>query len=162
MKVLSLTQPWATLMAIGEKRIETRSWSTRHRGPLAIAAAKGFPVECQRLCFERPFAEALARGGITTLAPIMEARGHILAIVDVIDCLPTDGEFVRRSLLRPIIAPTGQSEMVFGDYSTGRFGWLTDNLRRLATPIAAKGALGLWEFPDSALAIAGTPGKETK
>ncbi len=148
MKVLSLTQPWATLMAIGEKRIETRSWSTRHRGPLAIAAAKGFPRECQRFCFEPPFAEALARHGITTLAPLMEARGHILAVVDVIDCLPTDGDFVQRAILRPFIVPTGKSEMVFGDYSRGRFGWTTDELRRLRTPIAAKGALGLWEFSD--------------
>lgn len=30
---ISLWQPWATLMAIGAKTIETRSWSTRHRGP---------------------------------------------------------------------------------------------------------------------------------
>jgi hypothetical protein len=41
MKVLSLTQPWATLAAIGAKKIETRSWSTAYRGPLAIHAAKG-------------------------------------------------------------------------------------------------------------------------
>ena len=43
MKALTLTQPWATLVAIGAKRIETRSWRTSYRGPLAIHAAKGFP-----------------------------------------------------------------------------------------------------------------------
>lgn len=32
MKALSLTQPWATLMAIGAKRIETRSWGAAYRG----------------------------------------------------------------------------------------------------------------------------------
>lgn len=41
MKGLSLTQPWATLVAIGAKRIETRIWATSYRGPLAIHAAKG-------------------------------------------------------------------------------------------------------------------------
>lgn len=41
MKAITLTQPWATLVAIGAKRIETRSWATRYRGPLAIHAAKG-------------------------------------------------------------------------------------------------------------------------
>ena len=40
MKVLSLWQPWATLMAIGAKKIETRHWYTRYRGPLVIHAAK--------------------------------------------------------------------------------------------------------------------------
>lgn len=39
MKVLSLHQPWASLIALGVKTIETRSWSTQYRGPLAIQAA---------------------------------------------------------------------------------------------------------------------------
>ena len=41
MKALTLTQPWATLVAMGAKRIETRSWTTNYRGPLAIHAGKG-------------------------------------------------------------------------------------------------------------------------
>lgn len=32
-KVLSLKEPWASLIAFGPKRIETRSWRTRYRGP---------------------------------------------------------------------------------------------------------------------------------
>ncbi|MFL5577327.1 MAG: ASCH domain-containing protein [Gemmatimonadaceae bacterium] len=43
MKALTLTQPWATLVAIGAKTIETRSWPTHYRGEVAIHAAKGFP-----------------------------------------------------------------------------------------------------------------------
>lgn len=39
MKVLTLHQPWASLIALGVKTIETRSWSTQYRGPLAIHAA---------------------------------------------------------------------------------------------------------------------------
>ncbi len=41
MKALSLLQPWATLVVIGVKQIETRSWSTAYRGPLLIHASKG-------------------------------------------------------------------------------------------------------------------------
>jgi activating signal cointegrator 1 len=41
MKALTLLQPWASLVAAGLKTIETRSWSTRYRGPLAIHASKG-------------------------------------------------------------------------------------------------------------------------
>lgn len=43
MKALTVHQPWATLIAIGAKRLETRSWSTSYRGPLAIHAAKSRP-----------------------------------------------------------------------------------------------------------------------
>src|SRR6202030_2406661 len=50
MKALTLTQPWATLVAIGAKRIETRSWPTLYRGPLAIYAAKRFPKWAQDTC----------------------------------------------------------------------------------------------------------------
>ena len=40
MKALSLTQPWASLVADGRKTTETRSWLTHYRGPLAIHATK--------------------------------------------------------------------------------------------------------------------------
>lgn len=40
MKALSLWQPWASAIALGSKRIETRDWPTRYRGLLAIHAAK--------------------------------------------------------------------------------------------------------------------------
>lgn len=43
MKALTLWQPWASLVALGIKTIETRSWSTQYRGPLAIHAAKRKP-----------------------------------------------------------------------------------------------------------------------
>ena len=43
MKALTLTQPWASLMELGQKEVETRSWYTGYRGELVIHAAKGFP-----------------------------------------------------------------------------------------------------------------------
>jgi hypothetical protein len=43
MKALSLWQPWATLVALGVKKLETRSWSTTYRGPLAIHATATMP-----------------------------------------------------------------------------------------------------------------------
>lgn len=39
MRALTLWQPWASLIALGAKTIETRSWSTKYRGPIAIHAA---------------------------------------------------------------------------------------------------------------------------
>lgn len=57
-KVLTLHQPWASLVSLGVKSIETRSWSTKYRGPLAIhAAASENWREGQRvgdwLCYRR-------------------------------------------------------------------------------------------------------------
>lgn len=43
MKAITLWQPWASLVAVGLKRAETRGWSTRYRGPLAIHAAARVP-----------------------------------------------------------------------------------------------------------------------
>jgi hypothetical protein len=46
-KGLTLLQPWASLIALGVKTIETRSWSTSWRGGLVIHAGKGlrdFPL----------------------------------------------------------------------------------------------------------------------
>src|ERR1051325_5993743 len=68
MKALTLTQPWATLIAIGAKRIETRSWSTDYHGQIAIHAAKGLgPVGGKRgladQCTMAAFADALRSGG---------------------------------------------------------------------------------------------------
>ena len=65
MKTLTLLQPWAMLVALEAKRIETRSWGTWYRGPLAIHADKRMPKAA--LCAgKRHFAllwkpEAIAR-----------------------------------------------------------------------------------------------------
>lgn len=45
MKALTIRQPWASLIAEGVKTIETRSWATKHRGPLAIHASKRRPED---------------------------------------------------------------------------------------------------------------------
>ncbi len=53
MKALSLLQPWVTLVILGVKQIETRSWSTAYRGPLLIHASRGKAGEI--LAHEPPF-----------------------------------------------------------------------------------------------------------
>ena len=40
MKALSLKEPWASKILNGEKTIETRTWKTKHRGPLLLCASK--------------------------------------------------------------------------------------------------------------------------
>lgn len=43
MKAITLWQLWASLLACGAKKYETRSWATSYRGPIAIHAAKKDP-----------------------------------------------------------------------------------------------------------------------
>ena len=39
-RIISLWQPWASLIALNLKQYETRSWGAPYRGKLAIHAAK--------------------------------------------------------------------------------------------------------------------------
>ena len=81
MRALTITQPWASLVMSGDKRVETRSWSTTYRGPLAIHAAKGWDVDA------RWFAEEVC-GRILSLTPSILPRGAVLGLADLVDCLP--------------------------------------------------------------------------
>jgi hypothetical protein len=45
MKALSIEQPWANMIASGEKTIETRTWSTDYRGPILIVSSKTPRIE---------------------------------------------------------------------------------------------------------------------
>ncbi len=42
MKCFTVHQPWAALLAHGEKQFETRTWQTGYTGPIAIHAGKTF------------------------------------------------------------------------------------------------------------------------
>lgn len=128
---LSLTQPWAMLVAVGAKKFETRSWGTRYRGRLAIHAAKNFPVSCRLLCEREPFRSALRATRLEGFA-----SGRIIAVVDLVDCIWITAEN----------APA-EPEFSFGDYTPGRWMWRLENVRRLPASIACKGALALWAVP---------------
>ena len=137
MKALTLTQPWATLVAIGAKRIETRSWSTVYRGPLAIHAAKGFPDWARRMCNLSVFADALETNGISY--PNDLPLGVVVCTVEL--------DIVEQITMFTELPP--DPEFKFGDYTTGRFMWRLINLKRLPSPISAKGSLSLWEWRDA-------------
>ena len=145
MKALTLTQPWATLVAIKAKRIETRSWNTAYRGLIAIHAAKGYPKWAKETCHELPFCDVLAQ-----YLPHLPL-GCIVATCRLVSVLPT------RELQSNGIIPMDESancpdfemtdqERAFGDYEPGRFAWLLADIRAVRRPIPVKGALGLWEF----------------
>lgn len=148
MKSLSLTQPWATLVAIGAKRIETRSWSTTYRGLLAIQAAKGFPRNAQALCYTHPFAPHLARATALN-RPGDLPRGVIVAVVRLVDVvrMPARVTYELRSTDGARRYPLSAHERAFGDYSYGRYAWILEDVTPVSPPILFKGALGLRDVP---------------
>lgn len=150
MKVITLTQPWASLVAIGAKHYETRGWSTKHRGILAIHAAKGWTADDRELCSEEPFVSALCDAGLTTLGHLDRLRGHILCVVDLVDCVSTgpSGWYEVEHFARFHQVPVSPAphEKDFGNYGPNRFAWIMRDVRPLATPVPARGALGLWNF----------------
>lgn len=146
MKALTLTQPWATLVAIQAKRIETRSWNTSYRGLLAIHAAKGFPKWAKELCHQQPpFCDVLAQ-----YLPSLPL-GCIVATCRLVSVLPTrelqdDGTIQMDKAAGCSDFEMTSQERAFGDYEPGRFAWLFADIRAIRIPIPVKGSLGLWEF----------------
>ncbi|GAB6172011.1 hypothetical protein JCM15765_14890 [Paradesulfitobacterium aromaticivorans] len=149
MKAISLLQPWASLIATGAKKIETRSWATRYRGPLAIHASKKWTSEqFTLLSFWQ------IQGGLAPLVgealdftakswPGVDEkrlpRGFIIATCDLVDCIPTD-DLTQKQI---------GTDLPFGDFSLGRYGWILENIKPLEKPVPAKGALGLWEWKEN-------------
>jgi activating signal cointegrator 1 len=143
MKALSLAQPYATLVALGQKRIETRSWTTRYRGRLAIHASGRMPKENIALCSQPPFRAALEAGGYIASSAASNSfdlpMGAVLAIVTLVDVQRISTENT-----------PGEPEYAFGDYTPGRYAWFLEDVCRLPEPIPAKGKLSLFTLEDPA------------
>lgn len=152
MKAITLTQPWATLVAIGAKKIETRGWATAYRGPLAIHAGKGLgPVGGRRgfvtTCVTEPFRSVLQGHSPEMMRGPARfwnlPQGVIIAVAELYDIRPTSYVVQELSYGDDAIS---QQELAFGDYSAGRYAWLLRNVQMLPAPIECRGALGLWEW----------------
>jgi activating signal cointegrator 1 len=166
MKGLTLTQPWAMMVALGAKHIETRSWGVTYRGPLAIHAAKGLDRiggvgGLLEFCRREPFRTVLLRhfgkDGPVTLAKALPF-GAIVAVAN----LHRVGEIGRRAdgavIVRGRALPVEGDELAFGDYTPGRRGWVLTNVGALKVPVPCKGARGLWDVPPDVMALLAAQG----
>ncbi len=133
MKAITLWQPWASLVAIGAKTIETRSWSTPYRGELAIHAAKRNPL-FSSLDFHQLVRDVFKKFGIDYNVPL----GVIVATCELVDVFPVEN-FWPMLHDHPL-------EASFGDWSEKRFGWQLSNIKMLEPPIPARGSQGFWNW----------------
>lgn len=137
MKALTLWQPWASLVAIGAKEIETRSWQTRYRGKLAIHAAKRKPELADDETGKYMMDALASENVVWSMLPL----GAIVAICELVDCYPVEE-------LWPDLTSM-EYEQAFGNYSAGRFAWELGVVKMVDPPIPARGFQGLWEWRDA-------------
>lgn len=136
MKAISILQPWAQLVVTGEKKIETRSWKTGHRGWLAIHVSQRFRDSQRELASQEPFRGALGRHGFKSASAL--PRGVIVGLVKLTDCVPTEQ-----------LTDVGSSELAFGIFTPGHWAWLLDEPRPLEIPVSFPGSLGIFDIPDA-------------
>lgn len=169
MNCITLTEPWATLVAIGAKTIETRSWKAPDWAigqPLAIHAAKGLTADDLDwvFCEKRAFA-ALQRAGVAMWdrangSPLVRnafpaTRGRVLATCRLAACLPTTRQTIPHKRLWTFadgVVPLSDDELAFGNYEDGRYAWVLRDVVALPEPPLAKGALGIWQFAAEGIA----------
>lgn len=148
MKVLSLLQPWASLVVLGHKKIETRSWNTKYRGELLIHASMGKKKEAIQL-FNDSKKSFLYNSKLRGVAFNDLPFGAIIGKVNLVDTAPTShflslfGDNPKMGLSAQL---NGEQEKAFGDYSPGRFGWLLSDPVVFEKPIRSRGQLGIWNF----------------
>jgi hypothetical protein len=144
---ISLWQPWASLIALLEKRIETRSWSTPYRGWIAIHATKKTPPEARRLFGEFPFRDSLRNHpGRTLLSspPIAMPdlpEGAVVAMACLINCVKVQSSHHAVTLCHRYGAVFDPD---YGDYTPGRYAWVLTQISAVWPAIPASGGRGIW------------------
>lgn len=134
MKALTILQPYASLIASGEKWIENRTWGANYRGPIAIHAGKG----------DRYLTAEQLRHYPT---------GCVVAIANLVDCLPLS--VIQRNAHLNVSAPgisRTWKEIAEHPHTEGLICWVLENVRELQIRLLWKGEQGLWELPDDAIA----------
>ena len=131
MKALTIQQPYASLIADGEKWVENRGWYTTYRGPLAIHAGKGTRYLNARELVAYPTSAVIAIANLVAcvdLKIIRVNRAHWY----VVALLKRQGISVRDFLTH--------------EHTEGPFCLILQDVRKLVMPVPAVGKQGLWEW----------------
>ncbi len=132
MKVLSIKEPFASLVLLGIKKIETRSWKTKYRGEIYIHASLTRSAIKDKKREERLF----------SLLPnnYNFKYGKIICKAYLKDCIYMDEKFIDN-------IKKDKTEYLCGHYKIGRYAWVLDDVK-LVKEVPAKGRLGIWNFED--------------
>lgn len=126
MRVLSIREPYATLIKNKIKCIETRSWNTHYRGEIYIHSCKGkYPIKDK-------IKHLVDKNDLT--------YGYIICKATLVDSIYIDKEFAKK------IEKENIDNYLCGDYTEGRYAWVLDNIEVLEDPIEANGQLSIWNY----------------
>lgn len=132
--VISLWQPWASLIFAGRKDSETRSFRLPPRllnMHMAIHATAKFPS----IRYISPELHELCVDEFGCSYHLTLPQGAILGTVRVTEVVPSE---IARATATP-------DDLTAGDWTPGRFIWRLTDVRPLATPLPAKGQQGFWK-----------------
>lgn len=130
MKVLSIKEPFASLILNNKKKIETRSWKTNYRGELYIHASMG----------KIPKKEYEHRELMDIINNTHFQYGLILCKCNLVDCIYMTEEYIQK------IKESNYQEYICGEYEVGRYAWILEGITPLPMKIQAKGKLGIWNY----------------
>lgn len=161
MRVLSIQQPWASLIVMGHKRIETRSWKSKYRGPVLIHASKG-KVRLSDKTVDLVEEMSKIPGWMENYDEL--PYGKIVGKVDVVGMAETNNTvlknmknllFVSSKVLpdseaepKKYLYSLNKKELAFGDYSEDRQLWLLDKPVAFEHHYDVNGRLGLWRLDE--------------
>lgn len=131
MKVLSIKEPFATLIKDKEKYIETRSWKTTYRGELYIHASLS---KYKNESMDSSYIDSLIKDKTLNY-------GYIICKCKLVDCIKIDKSFQEK-------ISKDEKEYKLGDYTEGRYAWILEDIEELHVPIKAKGKLNIWEYTE--------------
>jgi hypothetical protein len=135
MKALPLYQPYASLVALGAKRFETRHFPvplSLFNQRIAIYATKGLgdpskggltEKQLEAVCQDEPFATTLFHGGYRNAGEL--PRGAIVCTVRI----SGDQEITQRFSRH--LQRGNPDEWMFGNYRPGRYAWVLNDLCRV-------------------------------
>lgn len=129
MRVLTVKEPFASLISVGIKTTETRSWRTNYRGELYIHAGIKKPKYDYK---SDDFIKLADKYNYDKL-------GYIICKCKLVDCVEMTEEYIEDMKKNHYI------DYICGEYQVGRFGWILEDVE-LIEPIKAKGRLGIWHF----------------
>lgn len=129
MKVLTIREPFATLIKNKVKYIETRSWKTNYRGELYIHSG-----------LAKLSKDVKERKNLSELYNEDDLKyGYIICKCNLVDCIYMTDEFIKEEKEK------NPNNFVAGRYEVGRYAWVLDDIEPIK-PIEAKGKLGIWNY----------------
>lgn len=123
MKVITLKQPWASLVAYGYKKYEFRSWKLNYRGPILIHAGLGVDED--------------AMEKVKSLNLDFPSK-KIIAIVNIDDCIQLNNEISENI--------NKENPLIYGNKIRNGYAWKLSDVKLVDIPESIAGKQGIWNY----------------